>query len=107
MITDRRKLEAVLRGDFRAFVRKSFGTLSPGQAFTPARHIEAIAYRLESVRTGETRRLIINMPPRSLKSITASVAFPAFAPFSKRPGIGRCSLRRASAPTGTRKRKSS
>jgi hypothetical protein len=79
MISDRRKLEAVLRSDFRAFVQKSFATLSPGQTFTPSWHIEAIAHRLESVRTGEIWRLIINMPPRSLKSITASVAFPAFA----------------------------
>ena len=41
-------------------------------------HVEAIAYQLERVRRGEVRRLIINMPPRSLKSIAASVAFPAF-----------------------------
>ena len=41
-------------------------------------HVEAIAYQLERVRRGEIRRLIINMPPRSLKSIAASVAFPAF-----------------------------
>ena len=33
---------------------------------------------LRRVRHGEIRRLIINMPPRSLKSIAASVAFPAF-----------------------------
>jgi predicted phage terminase large subunit-like protein len=33
---------------------------------------------LERVRSGKTKRLIINMPPRSLKSIVASVAFPAF-----------------------------
>jgi len=31
------------------------------------------------VRTGKLRRLIVNMPPRSLKSIISSVAFPAFA----------------------------
>ena len=41
-------------------------------------HLEAIAYQLERVRRGEIKRLIINMPPRSLKSVTASVAFPAF-----------------------------
>jgi hypothetical protein len=33
--------------------------------------------RLEG-RRGEIKRLTINMPPRSLKSISASVAFPAF-----------------------------
>ena len=52
--------------------------LCPGQEFERSWHIEAIAYLLEQVRRGEIRRLIINMPPRSLKSIAASVAFPAF-----------------------------
>jgi hypothetical protein len=76
--SDSRTLEALLRSDFRAFVHKVFATLSPGQTYVSAWHVEAIAWRLEQVRRGEVRRLIINMPPRSLKSITASVAFPAF-----------------------------
>jgi hypothetical protein len=67
-----------LRNDFRAFVHKVFITLSPGQAYVPTWHVEAITLQLERVRRGEVRRLIINMPPRSLKSIAASVAFPAF-----------------------------
>ena len=78
MGADGRLFEALLRTDFRAFIEKTFATLCPGQAYVPAWHIEAIAQRLERVRRGEIRRLIINMPPRSLKSITASVAFPAF-----------------------------
>jgi hypothetical protein len=40
--------------------------------------VDAIAWQLDRVRRGEIRRLIINMPPRSLKSIAASVAFPSF-----------------------------
>lgn len=76
--TDERLLQAVLRSNFTAFVQKSFNTLSPGQVFIPNWHINAIAYQLDRVRRGEVRRLIINMPPRSLKSIMASVAFPAF-----------------------------
>jgi predicted phage terminase large subunit-like protein len=75
---DERLLQAILRNNFTAFVQKSFSTLSPGQVFIPNWHIDAIAYQLERVRRGEVRRLIINMPPRSLKSIMASVAFPAF-----------------------------
>jgi hypothetical protein len=78
MTSEARLLAALLRNDFRAFVHKVFATLSPGQAYVPAWHVEAIAWRLERVRCGENRRLIINMPPRSLKSIAASVAFPAF-----------------------------
>lgn len=69
---------AILRRDFPSFVRKVFHTLSPGQQFVPGWHLDALAYQLERVHRGEIRRLIINMPPRSLKSITASVAFPAF-----------------------------
>jgi predicted phage terminase large subunit-like protein len=78
MGSDGRLLQALLRNDFRAFVEKTFLTLTPGQTFIRNWHIEAIAYQLERVRRGEIKRLIINMPPRSLKSIMASVAFPAF-----------------------------
>jgi predicted phage terminase large subunit-like protein len=53
-------------------------TLNPGATFLPNWHIEALAYHLELIRTGKIRRLIVNMPPRSLKSIISSVAFPAF-----------------------------
>ena len=78
MASEARVLEALLRNDFRAFLHKVFTTLSPGQTYIPTWHVEAIAWRLERVRRGEIRRLIINMPPRSLKSIAASVGFPAF-----------------------------
>jgi hypothetical protein len=78
MALDLRTFHAVLRTDFRAFINKVFNSLSPGQTYIPTWHVEAIAYQLERVRRGEIRRLIINMPPRSLKSIAASVAFPAF-----------------------------
>jgi predicted phage terminase large subunit-like protein len=71
-------LNAILRQDFYPFVRKTFATLSPGQIFVASWHIRALTYQLERVRRGETKRLIINLPPRSLKSIAASVAFPAF-----------------------------
>jgi predicted phage terminase large subunit-like protein len=75
---DRRLYEALLRNHFGAFLEKSFGTLSPGDKYVWSWHIDAIAWHLERVRRGEIKRLIINMPPRSLKSLTASVAWPAF-----------------------------
>src|SRR3974390_469733 len=74
----RRVLQALIRSNFTAFTQKAFATLNPGQVFVPNWHIEAIAYQLERVRRGEIRRLIISRPPRSLNSITASVAFPAY-----------------------------
>jgi len=75
---DRVVFNAILRQNFHAFARKVFLTLCPGQTFIPVWFIRALAYQLERVRRGESKRLIINMPPRSLKSIMASVAFPAF-----------------------------
>jgi predicted phage terminase large subunit-like protein len=79
MSADGRLLQALLRSDFRAFVQKVFLTLTPGQTFIHSWHLDAIADRLEQVRSGRIKRLIISMPPRSLKSIMSSVAFPAFA----------------------------
>jgi len=78
MSSDVRLLRALLRQNFNAFVEKAFATLAPGQAFDPGWHLRAIGLQLERVRRGEITRLIINMPPRSLKSIMSSVAFPAF-----------------------------
>jgi hypothetical protein len=41
-------------------------------------HIAAMAHHADLVRLGKLRRLLVNVPPRSLKSIVYSVAFPAF-----------------------------
>jgi predicted phage terminase large subunit-like protein len=56
-----------------------FPLLSPNGSLTLNWHLEALAYALSRVLDGEIRRLIITVPPRSLKSICASVMFPAFA----------------------------
>ena len=74
----KRMLRHLLKSDFCAFVEKTFGTVCPDQQFWPNWHLEAIAHALERVVGGETKRLIILMPPRNLKSICASVALPAF-----------------------------
>ena len=41
-------------------------------------HFEVIAAKLAAVCQGKIRRLIINLPPRHLKSLMASIAFPAW-----------------------------
>ena len=71
-------LDAALRTDFLSFLRRCVATLNPGATFLPNWHLEAIAYQLDRVITGEINRLIINLPPRYLKSIMVSVAFPAY-----------------------------
>src|SRR5436853_127397 len=71
-------LESILCTHFRSFIGKCFEELNGGTPYLPNWHIEAIAYELERCRTGANKRLIITVPPRSLKSLCASVAFPAF-----------------------------
>src|SRR5258705_4408225 len=78
MNVDPRLVGAILRSDFYSFIGAIFPIVSPNDAFAPNWHIEAIAYQLTRVLNGEVKRLIITVPPRSLKSICASVAFPAF-----------------------------
>jgi predicted phage terminase large subunit-like protein len=72
-------IDAMYRTDFASFIGKSFYTLAPASTLRMNWHIASVAYHLEQVRLGKIKRLIINMPPRSLKSIVSSVAFPAFA----------------------------
>lgn len=71
-------LNAILRTNIHAFIRKTFETVNPGHQFLPNWHIEAIAWRLEQCLKGEITRLIITLPPRNLKSLCASVAFPVW-----------------------------
>jgi predicted phage terminase large subunit-like protein len=78
MIHDQQLVRAILREDLYCFIQAAFPTVSPGASFAPNWHIEAIAYALTRVLNGEIKRLIITVPPRSLKSICTSVAFPAF-----------------------------
>ena len=73
-----RELRAILATDFRAFIDYTFGLLRPGIPFKRNWHIDAMAHSLSRVASGETKRLIITVPPRHLKSICASVALPAW-----------------------------
>ena len=77
-ISERRLLDARLRQNLLAFVQLVFSTVSPGNRLHLNWHLLAICYQLERIWRGEIKRLIIEVPPRSLKSICASVAFPAF-----------------------------
>ncbi|MDH5528420.1 MAG: phage terminase large subunit [Paracoccaceae bacterium] len=72
------EINALLRISFLAFVEKVFETLHPGQTMEDKWHIEAICYELMRVANGENLRLMLNLPPRGLKSIITSVAWPAF-----------------------------
>ncbi len=77
-MNDQAALAALLRSDLRFFVWKSFQTILPGTPYLPNWHIDAIVHQLMRVHAGDISRLLINQPPRSLKSICVSVAYVAW-----------------------------
>jgi predicted phage terminase large subunit-like protein len=70
--------DAILRSDFWFFAQRCFCELNPQTTLATNWHLEVIAAKLTAVREGKIRRLIINLPPRHLKSLMASIAFPAW-----------------------------
>ena len=71
-------LQALLAKDLTAFTEFAFGVVRPGVPLKRNWHLDAVTYKLSQVAKGYIRRLIITLPPRSLKSLCASVALPAW-----------------------------
>ena len=71
-------LKAILRSDLKSFVTKVFFDVSPSAQYLDNWHIDLICQELAQMINGQETRLIINIPPRYLKSIICSVALPAF-----------------------------
>lgn len=71
-------LNAILRTDFKSFVVKVFNEVSANSQFSDNWHIDLICAELEEILQGNNSRLIVNIPPRYMKSIICSVAYPAY-----------------------------
>ena len=69
---------ALLRQSFDFFARKAFAVCEPGVEYEWNWHIGCIAEHLEAMARGEMPRLIINLPPRCLKSYLVARAYPAW-----------------------------
>lgn len=70
----------------RSFVDGAWPILEPSTPFKPNWHIDAICEALESVTAGEVRRLVINVPPRHMKSLSVAVCWPCWA-WTRRPEL--------------------
>lgn len=66
-------------GGLRAFVDMAWSQLEPAREFQPNWHIDAIAEHLEAVFRREILRLVINVPPGTMKSLLACVCWPAWS----------------------------
>ncbi|MGE5510355.1 MAG: phage terminase large subunit [Bacteroidota bacterium] len=70
----------------KTFMKQAWRYIDPA-TFIDNWHIDAICEHLEAVARGEILRLLINIPPRHMKSLTCAVAFPAWV-WAQRPKAG-------------------
>ena len=74
----KKTLNAILRTNFQPFLKKAFITLNPSTEFSDNWHFEKIFYEMETFFEGDEAVLVMNLPPRSLKSITIYIAYVAW-----------------------------
>ncbi|WPX97710.1 hypothetical protein [Candidatus Fokinia crypta] len=78
---------SILREDFYSFFYKAFRTLHPTKELYQNWHIRCFIENIKLIEKGDINRLIVNIPPRALKSIIFSVIWPSWilghAPHSK------------------------
>ena len=71
-------LIALARLNFWVFVELVFPVLHPGQKLVYADYMDLVAVVLKGCATGRRRRVIINMPPRFMKSLLVSILYVAW-----------------------------
>jgi predicted phage terminase large subunit-like protein len=64
--------------DLPAFIRQAWPIVEPSTPYMHNWHIDLMCEYLDAVRLGEITRLIINVPPRYMKSNTVSVFWPCW-----------------------------
>jgi hypothetical protein len=76
--TDRQVADALYRTSFAAFAYRAYAELY-GNDLLPNWHIGAICHRFQQMMMGRSEnRLVLNAPPRSLKSFISSIALVAW-----------------------------
>jgi predicted phage terminase large subunit-like protein len=60
------------------FVRQAWHVLEPSNDYVHGWHIDAICEHLEAITNGEITRLLINVPPGTMKSLLTGVFWPAW-----------------------------
>jgi predicted phage terminase large subunit-like protein len=68
----------LIEEDFYEFTKEAWFAISPFVPFHPNWHLEAVCDHLQACTMGEITNLIINIPPRHLKSMATQVFWPAW-----------------------------
>jgi hypothetical protein len=69
-----------------AFVQRFWHLVEPDRPFIDNWHIQALCLVLEGVTAGRYQRVIINVPPGTMKSLLVNVFWPAWE-WSKQPEL--------------------
>lgn len=67
-----------LEGSFYEFVKGAWHLVEPGKEFQDNWHIRVLCRVLEDCYYGKIKRLVINVPPGTMKSLLVNVFFPAW-----------------------------
>jgi predicted phage terminase large subunit-like protein len=76
-LSRRQELER-LTGSLREFIRAAWPIVEPGTSYVSNWHLDAIADHLQAVTEGKIHKLLINVPPRHMKSLATSVFWPVW-----------------------------
>jgi hypothetical protein len=68
----------LIRTEFLAFAMKTFAGLNKGRKLGNDKYLKLLTQTLTRVANGETKRLVINLPPRHFKTFMGSICLPAW-----------------------------
>lgn len=66
------------KGGLHRFIKMAWHIVEPGIPFVDNWHVAAIAEHLEAVTSGQIKRLVINIPPGCMKSLSCNVFWPVW-----------------------------
>src|SRR5258707_4675533 len=72
--------QRLVQTEFRAFAMKAFAGLNKGKGRRLGNdmYLKLLAQRLTRVAAGDTKRLVVSMPPRHAKTFMGSICLPAW-----------------------------
>jgi predicted phage terminase large subunit-like protein len=70
--------QKLVQTEFLAFAMKAFATLNKGRSLGNDKYLKHLAQTLTRVATGETKRLVVSMPPRHGKTFMGSICLSAW-----------------------------
>jgi hypothetical protein len=78
MLDDKQSFNVLLTTSFKLFLEKVFETLHPGELLEPNWHLDVFEWYVKEIIECRITRLVVNLPPRSLKSLNFNIALSAF-----------------------------